>query len=78
MKYNVYSVRDVKTGWLPPTYDISDISAQRNFAFAVNNESSIMSFAPSDFSLYCIGVFDTDSGEIEGCVPRFICDAVKE
>ena len=34
MKYGIYSIRDARTGFLPPTVDQNDSSAMRNFAHA--------------------------------------------
>lgn len=60
MIYNIYSVRDVHTGFLAPNVNISDGAAKRDFAYAINNADSIMAFNPKDFDLYKLGTFDTD------------------
>lgn len=75
MTYGLYSIRDVKANWLSPTGDMSDQSAIRNFAIAVRR-NDIFNFAPSDFSLYRIGYFDTDTGKLTSLdVPVFLVEA---
>lgn len=65
MKYGLYSIRDFKTGFLPPTYDINDESAIRNFEHACLNSDSLFFSHPQDYALYRIGSFDTDSGRVD-------------
>lgn len=73
MIYRMYSVRDVKVGFMPPTCDQSDISARRNFEFAINRSDNLMNFVPSDFDLFFVGQFDTDSGVITSePVPKIV------
>lgn len=64
MKYGIYSIRDRKTGFYPPTCDQNDASAVRNFEYAVNKEG-LINYSPQDFDLYKIGYFDVESGHIE-------------
>ena len=42
MKYGVYSIRDARTGFLPPTVDQNDSSAMRNFAHACMQKESLL------------------------------------
>ena len=39
MIYNIYAMRDELTGFLPPTYDINDAAAMRNFRVAILRSS---------------------------------------
>lgn len=67
MKFNVYCVRDELSGFMTPTLDQSDAIAVRNFSMACDSarrDSSLMAWKPSDYSLYRIAVFDSDSGAI--------------
>lgn len=64
MTYPIYSIRDIKTGYLQPTIDMNDDSAIRNFEHAVNNTESLFFTHSSDYSLYKLGMFDTETGEI--------------
>lgn len=59
---NVYCIRDVKTGFLTPTFDSNDETAIRNFSHAVINSDSVLFSFAKDFSLYRLGTFDSDSG----------------
>lgn len=65
MKLGVYSVRDNLTGFLEPQVSLNDAVAVRAFEQACANSSSVMGFRASDFSLYKIGEFDTETGFIE-------------
>lgn len=74
MKYGVYCILDLKSGWLSPTVDINDQVALRNFAYAVQHNALFSDFA-SDYSLYKIGDFDTVSGDIVNLPHVFLADA---
>lgn len=76
MIYSVYSIRDAATGFMTPTVDMNDASAQRNFEHAVMNSASLMNSHPGDFALYRIGKFDTETGALlRKDLPAHICDA---
>lgn len=75
MIYGVYSIKDAKTGYLPPTFDINDLSSMRNFEHACQNPDSLFFTHPQDYTLYCIGSFDTDSGELTVMQPKYLMDA---
>lgn len=66
MKYPMYAVRDIKVGFNQPMTDINDNTAERNFAYAINNPANgIMNFQPKDYDLYRIGIFETETGILE-------------
>lgn len=75
MIFNVYSIKDSKVGYLTPTFEVNDQVAMRNFAHAVKNSESILNSHPNDFSLYCIGEFDSISGLISCGEKHFLCEA---
>lgn len=76
MLYNVYSVRDVHTGFLSPTYEVNDNAAKRNFAHAVNQPDSLLYSHAKDYSLYFVGQYDTDTGNLVPASPvRVVCEA---
>ncbi len=75
MLVNLYSIRDRKAGFLLPTHDINDETAQRNFAFAVQSGNQMYLAFPDDYDLYYVGQFDTDSGERHPDHPRHVCSA---
>ncbi|AXF52779.1 MAG: nonstructural protein [Microviridae sp.] len=62
MIYPIVSIRDVKTGFLVPTWDANLEAASRGFLMAVSKSPDLMSFVPADFALYHVADFDTDSG----------------
>lgn len=75
MKYGVYVVKDHKTEFLTPTFDINDESAIRNFSYAINNTNGIMGFSPNDFDLFKIADYDASKGFLDKSnypVPEFI------
>ena len=70
MKYGIYCIYDEAAGvFTAPTIDISDESSKRNFQKMCSDAGSIMNFKPSDFSLYVVGFFDTETGYIEPLSP---------
>lgn len=72
MLYNVYSIRDTKTGYMSPLVDVNHAAAVRNFYHSVINADSILRTYSVDFELYHIGGFDSDSGELIPQVPEFV------
>lgn len=64
MENKIYSVRDVKTGYFAPVLDRDDASAIRGFALSLQDPHTIMGFTPQDFDLYCLGVFETETGRV--------------
>lgn len=64
MIYGIYSVKDLKTGFLPPTYDMNDASAMRNFEHACMNNDSLFFTHNSDYQLFKVGTFNTENAEI--------------
>lgn len=71
MTLSMYSIRDALSGFLTPVLEDNDAIAMRNFAMAcdVSNKQSLMSWRSSDFSLYRIATFDTNSGLITPISP---------
>lgn len=74
MIYPVFCIRDIKVGFGQPAVHMSDMVAKRDFGFKINSPGSIMEYAPSDFELYQVGTFNTDSGKIESQIPEYICN----
>uniref|UniRef100_A0AAU8AW41 Nonstructural protein n=2 Tax=unclassified Microvirus TaxID=338099 RepID=A0AAU8AW41_9VIRU len=75
MIFDVYSIRDVKSGYSLPITEMNDAVAMRNFANAVNKEGSIYNTHAKDFSLYRIGNFDSENGILEDDIPQLVCEA---
>ena len=76
MKYGMYCVKDLKTGYIPPTFDYNDESAIRNFEHACSKTESLFFTHPADYQLWCVGYFDSDTGVIEKD-SRFLVDAIQ-
>lgn len=75
MVYGVYSIRDIKTGFMTPSMDVNDASAARNFYHAVVKSEGILFTYASDFALYKLADFDSESGSIFPLpVPAHIAD----
>ena len=64
MKFGVYCVRDVKSGFQTPTCQVNDAVAQRGFASAVMQSDSVLFTHAGDFALYRVGEFDADTGAL--------------
>lgn len=75
MKLKIYSIKDNLAGFYQPTFEQSDEIAIRNFAFAVNKKDNLLYANPDDFSLYCVGVYDTELGHIDAFDPLLIVQA---
>lgn len=70
MIFGVYSIRDMKSGFLAPSVEVNDAVAQRNFEHAVlNSEQSLFFSHPEDYVLMKIGEMDSDKGVLFPLVP---------
>lgn len=71
-KYPIYVTRDKINGFRAALLlDQNQQSAYRGFAYQINNDQ-YMNYSPSDYDLFEVGTFDTESGEIESKLPEFI------
>lgn len=75
MKINVYSIKDEKVCFTGLITNRTDGAARREFAIMINNpQQGAFNFAPSDFALYRIGMFDYDKGILEPISPiELVC-----
>lgn len=65
MQCVVIAVRDDKAGKFKPAIAVpSVVEAMRGFAKGVTTQGTDLSEYPADFSLWQIGYFDCDSGEL--------------
>ena len=69
MIYPIYSIRDVQTGFMSPMVDMNDNSAARQFAHTIKATDGVMHTQPSDFDLFKIGSFDTETGQLDAIWP---------
>lgn len=70
MKKALYAVRDSKAAiFFPPFPQINDETAARAFYAAAMDPTTDLSRYPDDYSLWCLGWFDDESGSLEGATP---------
>lgn len=76
MIFSVYAIRDVKTGFLTPTFEVNDQVAVRNFSHAVMSGNTILDTFSKDYALYRIGRYDADRGLLlPEELPRLLLEA---
>lgn len=79
---SLYSVRDVKAQtFCNPFASLNDQTARRDFAHAAQDKTHGIGQNPEDYSLYLVGTFDDESGEIVNCLPVHLnvaSDFIKE
>ena len=65
MLMKIFSIFDDKTKvYSKPFYDLTIGAAIRNFADASNDPNTHLSKHPGDFSLFLLGEFDDETGEL--------------
>lgn len=78
MEFNLYAVRDEKLDlnrFGAVICQENDAAAMRSFAHECMNKDSLWHTHPSDYSLWCLGVYDMSVGQILPDQPRKVCDA---
>lgn len=77
MKLQIYSIYDKKGEvYHPPFYQHNDATAKRQFNEMCKDKNQPMAHYPEDYQLFRLGVFNDDSGKIEGVNnPTFVCNA---
>lgn len=69
MIYGLYSIRDVKTGFMTPVMEVNDAAATRNFYHSVQNSEGILYTFAQDFFLYRIAEFNAETAQVVPLVP---------
>lgn len=70
MKLNVYSLFDSKAkAYGSPFYQTQHGLAIRMVTTLANDKGSEVNHYPGDFTLYCIGAFDSSTGEFTNVTP---------
>ncbi|AXH73764.1 MAG: nonstructural protein [Microviridae sp.] len=70
MQSSLYAVHDAKAvAFCTPFVSDNDSTALRAFRFAANDLSTDIGRYPSDFTLYVIGTFDNQSGQVFSIEP---------
>lgn len=75
MVYPLYSIKDDLTGYSIPFASDNDATGMRGFNEYISM-NKMMSQNRNQFNLYHVGEFDTESGELHGSTPRYICSAL--
>lgn len=75
MIYKIYCVHDVNVGYNAPVIQENDAVAMRNFENVCSDKSSVWYTHCADFSLVCIGTFNSDTAEISCTPPEKVCSA---
>lgn len=66
MIFKIFTSYDEKAqAYLPPFYLPKTAQAIRHFADSINNPETQLHLHPADYSLFCIGTFDDESGELK-------------
>lgn len=77
MKLFVYAVHDVKAGtFMTPFFMQSNGAAIRSFFDAVKDTNHPISKHPEDYTLFHVGTWDDDSGQLVGIVPEAMVKAL--
>jgi len=78
MRYNLCAVLDAKLAEYGNPFTVRKTGeAIRSFADAVNqvDANNNMNKHPEDFTLWYVGDFDNETGEVINVVPRLLCSA---
>lgn len=70
----IYSLKDVKSGFLSLLVLNNDELAKRSYRSILSDTGSVIGQHPEDFELWCLGEYDTDSGVIKSDV-RFVASS---
>lgn len=78
MKLNIYSIFDVASGaYLRPFFMQSDGQATRSFGDIAQDADHEIGKHPADYTLFKVGLFDDNSGEIVAWSPEKIATALE-
>jgi len=77
MQTNAYCIYDNKSLiYAVPFFAVTDGAAIRSFQELVNDASTTLSRHPGDYSLFCVGAYDDNKGELLALLPiRHVIDA---
>lgn len=70
LETRIYAIYDVKTGHYGPVMTfVNDGTAIRSFQEMLTSQdpNSLLSLYPSDYILFCLGLYDQETGKIECC-----------
>ena len=72
---NIYAIRDKLTGYMNPAPEDNDLVAMRAVSHVIKSDIlNTINAKPSDFTLNCIGEYNTETGVITPCPVRVVCE----
>lgn len=74
MKLCLYAIKDDLTGFKSISMEDNDPCALRNFSYAVTS-NEIVKLNAKNYSLYKLGIYDTETGIIDSSMPELIVTA---
>lgn len=70
--FRICSIRDSKSeSWMTPMFFHTDAQALRSFSDVVNGDTEFGKH-PEDYTLFAVGMFDDELGEVVGFAPQSI------
>lgn len=76
MKIKLYSIMDAKLATFGSIHQsLTDSAAVRQFADVIQDKNNFISKHPEDFSLYRIGEYDDETGNLIPSVPQALVTA---
>lgn len=72
MVLGIYVIKDIKSCFMTPNFDMNDASAMRNFKMAISNAETVLHYSPEDFVFYKIGEYDNQTGLVHSIDPVVI------
>lgn len=77
LELGVYAVFDVKAGvYGRPWYAENDGVARRLFSDGVNDPETPVARHPEDYTLFCVGSWDSASGKLAGREPEAVVNGL--
>lgn len=73
----IYSVFDKKAVSFGPLFTAENDEVAKRLVCVSLCKDTLLSSAPADFSLYCLGEYDSDNGSVSGISPvNLICEVL--
>lgn len=76
MKCIICSIKDDMIGFMNPFIQHNEMEAERTLRTLVNDPASQINKNPGDYSIWTLGKFDDQTGEIEPNKPEMIVKAI--
>lgn len=72
MIYPIFCMKDELVGFMTPTLDQNEASALRNFRHAIASTDGVLHTHPDNFSLWFLGTFNNETGELLPDSPQLL------